>query len=206
MDSQTALPTIGELLAALGVETTPVFPETPGAPVVAVDTPEEWEEVAREYLPACYRAWALPAFEDATGPEAQWADNVVIMAWRLSRPVDSTAVMRCAYTDSRRLPQWCELGGQAREHGGFPSAAIRGTYAHGELTLWCSTRYVVVDTLDGQHLVQLTVTTLADENDDGRYIADSVSVRASYAGPELPDTGFEQEIDVSEAGGTAFRI
>jgi hypothetical protein len=201
-----ALPTVGELLAALGVEATPVYPEMPGVPVASLDIRDEWEEVAREWIPAAYRAWALPAFEDATGPEAQWADNAVLMVWRLSRPVDPMAVMRCAFTDSRRLPDWREFGGQARDYDGFPSAAIIGSYFHAGLTLWSFTRYLIAGTSAGQYLLQLTVTTRLDDNKDGQHLAGSLSV--GVPAPSAPAERFEFEGDsvAGESGNVEFRI
>ncbi|MFF3566988.1 LpqN/LpqT family lipoprotein [Nocardia jiangxiensis] len=188
-DEQTlleqTLPTIGEFLAAVGATPVVVHPEYPGVPVVLLDIPGDWHEVVREVLPNAFGAWALPAEEGSVSQESGWVENAVLMAWRLSLPVDPRAVMRCAYTDSRRLPDWVELGGDVEDYDGFPSAEISGTYTYAGLSLWMSTRYLIASTPTGQYLLQLTVTTFADEIDEGVFIAESFSVQVPPARPGL---------------------
>jgi hypothetical protein len=107
----------------------------------------------------------------------------VLMVWRMSRPVDPAAVMRCAFTDSRRLPDWQERRTKTEDRDGFPSAAISGTYTFGELSLWVSTRYLMAGTPTGQYLLQLSVTTRADDDRDGRFIAGSLGVQSPIMQP-----------------------
>ncbi|MBU3060915.1 LpqN/LpqT family lipoprotein [Nocardia sp. NEAU-G5] len=180
---ELALPTVGEFLSAVGVAAQVVYPEHPGAPVVSLDIPYDWHEVIREVLPAAFGAWALPPEEDAPPQEAGWVDNAVVMVWRMSRPVDPAAVMRCAFTDSRRLPDWQERRTKTEDCDGFPSAAISGTYTFGELSLWVSTRYLMAGTPTGQYLLQLSVTTRAYDDRDGRFIAGSLGVQSPIMQP-----------------------
>ncbi len=183
---ELALPTVGEFLSAVGVTAAVVYPEHPGSPVVSLDIPYDWHEVIREVLPTAFGAWALPAEEDAPPEEAGWVDNAVLMVWRMSRPVDPVAVMRCAFTDSRRLPDWREHRTRSEDRDGFPSAAISGTYSFGELSLWSSTRYLMAGTPTGQYLLQLTVTTRAEDDRDGRFIAGSLGVQSPIMQPPPP--------------------
>ncbi|WP_067677234.1 LpqN/LpqT family lipoprotein [Nocardia miyunensis] len=182
---EQSLPTIGEFLAAVGATPVVVHPEYAGVPVVLLDIPGDWHEVVRDVLPNAFGAWALPAEEGSVAAASGWVENVVLMVWRLSLPVDPRAVMRCAYTDSRRLPDWVELGGDVEDYDGFPSAEISGTYTYAELSLWMSTRYLVASTPTGQYLLQLTVTTFADEIDEGVFIAESFTVQVPPARPGL---------------------
>ncbi|MGF6898105.1 hypothetical protein ABIA39_008485 [Nocardia sp. GAS34] len=170
-------------MSAVGVAAQVVYPEHPGAPVVSLDIPYDWHEVIREVLPAAFGAWALPPEEDAPPEEAGWVDNAVVMVWRMSRPVDPAAVMRCAFTDSRRLPDWQERRTKTEDCDGFPSAAISGTYTFGELSLWVSTRYLMAGTPTGQYLLQLSVTTRAYDDRDGRFIAGSLGVQSPIMQP-----------------------
>lgn len=180
---ERTLPTIGEFLAAVGATPVVVHTEYPGVPVVLLDIPGDWHEVAREVLPNAFGAWALPAEEGSVSEESGWVENAVLMVWRLSLPVDPRAVMRCAYTDSRRLPDWVELGSDIEDYDGFPSAGIWGTYSYAGLSLWMSTRYLVASTPTGQYLLQLTVTIFADEISEGMFIAESFTVQVPPARP-----------------------
>lgn len=206
---ERTLPTIGEFLAAVGATPVVVHPEYPGVPVVLLDIPGDWHEVARDVLPNAFGAWALPAEEGSAGAESGWVENAVLMVWRLSLPVDPRAVMRCAYTDSRRLEDWVELGGDSEDYDGFPSAEISGTYSYAGLSLWMSTRYLVASTPTGQYLLQLTVTTFADEIDEGVFIAESFTVQVPPARPGLgvadhrpePRTGSQPLVAEIESAG-----
>ncbi|MQY18335.1 LpqN/LpqT family lipoprotein [Nocardia macrotermitis] len=182
LDDQT-LPTIGEFLAAVGATPVVVYPEYPGVPVVLLDIPGDWHGVVREVLPNAFGAWALPAEAGSVAAESGWVENAVLMVWRLSLPVDPRAVMRCAFTDSRRLPDWVELGGDVEDYDGFPSAEISGMYTYADLSLWMSTRYLIASTPTGQYLLQLTVTTFAAGADEGTFIAESFSVQVPPARP-----------------------
>ncbi|WP_067901138.1 LpqN/LpqT family lipoprotein [Nocardia vaccinii] len=200
---EQTLPTISEFLAAVGATPVVVHPEYPGVPVVLLDIPGDWHEVVREVLPNAFGAWALPAGEGSSSEESGWVENAVLMVWRLSLPVDPRAVMRCAYTDSRRLPDWVELGGDVEDYDGFPSAEISGTYSYAGLSLWMSTRYLVASTPTGQYLLQLTVTTFADEISEGVFIAESFTVQVPPARPGpgaheqrlSPETGAQLPVD-----------
>ncbi len=192
---EQTLPTIGEFLAAVGATPVVVHTEYPGVPVVLLDIPGDWHEVVREVLPNAFGAWALPAEAGSVSEESGWVENAVLMVWRLSLPVDPRAVMRCAYTDSRRLPDWVELGSDAEDYDGFPSAAIWGTYSYAGLSLWMSTRYLVASTPTGQYLLQLTVTTFAEEISEGVFIAESFTVQVPPArpGPGAHEQRFEPD-------------
>ncbi len=153
-----ALPTVAEFLAALGVVTSsPVHPDMAGTPVVSLTIPEGWREVPEELMPTAYRVWAQPPEPGSKWAQANWADNAVLLVGRLSGPVDPIAVMRCAFTDSRRMPDWYELGADTAEYDQCPSAEISGAYSINGLTFWSSTRYLLKPTDTGTYLVQSTI-------------------------------------------------
>ncbi|KZM68156.1 LpqN/LpqT family lipoprotein [Nocardia terpenica] len=169
------LPSVTEYLSAVGVDCTPVQPETPGAPVVSLAVAPGWRKVARDVLPHTYGVWALPP--DA--PTAEWADNAVVAVGRLSGPVDTVALLRCAFTDSRRMPGWNEISAHTSDYNGYPSAAIVGTYTIETLTFWADTRYIITGTDADRYLIQLTVTTRADTSHAGQLIADALAIHQS---------------------------
>ncbi|MFI6868365.1 LpqN/LpqT family lipoprotein [Nocardia sp. NPDC050406] len=153
-----SLPSLAENLAAAGTAVIPVHPDSVGAPRVSIPVPNGWREVDRGVFPGAYGVWALPP-EESLG----WADNAVLLVGRLSAPVDAAGLLRSAFVDSRRMPQWREVSTDTGDYQGFPSATITGYYTVETLTLWADNRYVVVGAGGDQYLVQLTVTARAGE-------------------------------------------
>jgi hypothetical protein len=144
-------------------------------------------------IPSGYAVWALPPEESSKWAKAGWTDNAVLLVGRLSGPPDRAAVMRCAFTVSRRMPDWYELSSDADDFDGWPSAQIIGAYTVAGLTFWSCTRYMLVDYGTGPFLVQLTVTTRVHASRDGSAIAASLSVQAPAA-------------ETDESGGISFHI
>ncbi|MBY8860811.1 LpqN/LpqT family lipoprotein [Nocardia sp. CA2R105] len=201
---------MAEYLAAVAVRTTPAYQSTAGAPVVTVEPAPGWRAVAEELIPTAYAVWALPPEEDSKWAKAGWADNSVLLVSQLSKGVDSAAVMRCAFTDSRRMPEWYELGSDIGDYEGWPSAQITGAYSVAGLTFWSCTRYVLVEYDAGPFLLQLTVTTRVDASRDGSAIAGSLSIQARAEEPK-PGTQtssalVEPDTDANESGGISFHI
>lgn len=149
--------TIAEYLAAAEIAAEPVAPGADGAPVVSVGVPEGWQQMPAENFAGTYGVWAQ-------APEDGWADNAVVLMVRLSRPVDAETLLACGFTDARRLPEWEERDTHIGRFGGYPSAAITGTYAIAPLTLWAYNRYTLIDSDTAPYLAQLTVTTRAEHD------------------------------------------
>ncbi|MFD4402940.1 LpqN/LpqT family lipoprotein [Nocardia sp. NPDC058499] len=147
---------VAEYLVENAVRSTPVHPDTVAAPRISLDVPLEWQEIPREVLPGAYCAWAA-APEGATS----WSDNVLIMAGRLDRPVDSAALLRCGYTDSRRMPEWQDIQADAYPCAGFPAVAVLGRYRVEGSEFIAYTRYILVSAGPVQYLVQVTATVRA---------------------------------------------
>ncbi len=147
---------VSEYLVENDVRSAPVHPDTVAAPRISLDVPQEWQEIPREVLPGAYCAWAA-APEGATN----WSDNVLIMAGRLDRPVDSAALLRCGYTDSRRMPEWQEIHADAYPCAGFPAVAVLGRYRVEGNEFVAYTRYILVSAGPVQYLVQVTATVRA---------------------------------------------
>ncbi|WP_280461171.1 LpqN/LpqT family lipoprotein [Nocardia carnea] len=147
---------VAEYLAENEVRSTPVHPDTVGAPRISLQAPPEWREVPREILPGVYCAWAK-APEGATN----WSDNVLVMVGRLDRPVDSATLLRCGYTDSRRMPEWQEIQADTSPCAGFPAVAVLGRYRVEDNELVAYTRYVLISEGHVHYLVQVTATVRA---------------------------------------------
>lgn len=148
---------IAEYLADNRVGSTPVHPDTVAAPRISLQVPQEWREIPRDILPGAYCAWAK-APEGAT----TWSDNVLVMAGRLDRPVDSAALLRCGYADSRRMPEWQEIQADAAPCSGFPAVAVLGRYRVEGNEFVAYTRYILVSVGPAvQYLVQVTATVRA---------------------------------------------
>ena len=151
------LPTVADYLAAEGVTAVPITSDEAGAPVVSIGVPEGWAQMPAESFAGTYAVWARP-------PEDGWADNAVVLMLRLSRPVTADTLLACGFTDARQLHQWHELDTHVGTFGGYPSAAITGTYLLAAATLWAYNRYAIIEHDGDQYLVQLTVTTRADHD------------------------------------------
>ncbi len=151
---------IAEYVHARGIRMIPVHTDTIGAPEVHVAPPEGWLAIGQDAMPGAYAAWANPP---AGGGE--WADNVLVMVGRLTERVDSSELLDCAFVDSRRLPNWVEQSAEFVDCDGYRSASISGLYTGGELRVRTRTRYLVIDVLDHDYLVQYTATVAADSAD-----------------------------------------
>lgn len=147
---------VAEYLAENEVRSTPVHPDTVAAPRISLQAPQEWREVPREILPGAYCARAK-APEGATN----WSDNVLIMVGRLDRPVDSATLLRCGYTDSRRMPEWQEIQADTESCAGSPAVAVLGRYRVEGIELVAYTRYILISEGPVQYLVQVTATVRA---------------------------------------------
>ncbi|WP_067570053.1 LpqN/LpqT family lipoprotein [Nocardia acidivorans] len=147
--------TIAEYLVAAEIEITPVQPGEAGAPEVSLPLAQGWQAVDAAMFPGAYGVYTRP-------PENGWADNVVLLVGRLSKPCNPAELLESAFADARQLPDWRELNAEIGDYQGFPSAAVTGTYSVDALILWVHTRYVIVAIGDYEYLVQLTVTARAD--------------------------------------------
>ncbi|QLY32559.1 LpqN/LpqT family lipoprotein [Nocardia huaxiensis] len=163
--------TIAEFLAAANVQIAPVEPGAAGAPAVTIELPEEWQAVDRSVFPGAYGVWTLP-------PAGGWADNVVLLVGRFSKPADAQELLACAFTDARALPKWREIVADIAEFEGYPSADVVGTYSLETLDLWVHTRYVVVVAGTEEYLVQITVTAKADHENVDSDLLNNLVIRA----------------------------
>ncbi|WP_196054745.1 LpqN/LpqT family lipoprotein [Nocardia aurantiaca] len=149
--------TIAEYLATAQIEAAPVDPAAPGAPKVAVGVPEGWRHVPPNMFPGSYGVWT-------EAPVNGWADNAVLLVATFTPRVDARELLTHAFADARQLPSWQDLETDTEDFEGYPSAGITGTYVVGQLTLWAYNRYIIVDSDNGQYLVQLTITTRGDSD------------------------------------------
>lgn len=147
---------VAEYLAENEVGSTPVHPDTVAAPRISLQAPQGWREIPREILPGAYCAWA-----SAPDGATNWSDNVLIMAGRLDRPVDSAALLRCGYIDSRRMPDWQEIQADTDPCAGFPAVAVLGRYRVESNEFVAYTRYILITEESVQYLVQVTATVRA---------------------------------------------
>jgi hypothetical protein len=101
------------------------------------------------------------------------------------------------------MPDWYELGSDADDFGGWPSAQI--TVAG--LTFCSYTRYLLVDYGTDPFLGQLTVTMRVDASRYGSAIAASLSIQAPTApvAPPTPAPG-TTDAETDESGGISFHI
>ncbi|WP_327142151.1 LpqN/LpqT family lipoprotein [Nocardia sp. NBC_01327] len=148
--------TIAEYLVAADIQIAPVERGSDGTPEVSIALSEDWQTIDAAMFPGAYSVFTRL-------PEDGWADNVVLLVGRLSKPVNAAELLESAFTDARQLPQWQELGAEIGDYQGYPSAAVTGTYAMDTLVLWVHTRYVVVPVGTDEFLIQLTVTAKADQ-------------------------------------------
>ncbi|MEV6767453.1 LpqN/LpqT family lipoprotein [Nocardia sp. NPDC051030] len=162
--------TIAEYLAAADIQITPSPAGAPGVPQVSIDLPEQWQPVDGSVFPGAYGVWALP-------PENGWADNVVLLVGRLSKPVDATALLQSSFADAQQLPGWYEIGSETGHYRGYPTAAVTGTYSLDALELWVHTRYIVAVAGMDEYLIQFTVTARADQAEDVQDILGSLDLR-----------------------------
>ncbi|APA95709.1 LpqN/LpqT family lipoprotein [Nocardia seriolae] len=149
--------TIAEYLAASQIQATPVDPAAPGAPKVSVGVPEGWQQVPPGMFPGSYGVWTQP-------PVNGWADNAVLLVATFSPAIDARELLSHAFDDARQLPGWQDLDSDTEDFEGYPSAGITGTYDVAPLTLWAYNRYIIVESENGQYLVQLTITTRTDSD------------------------------------------
>lgn len=168
----TPLSSLAEHLDAAGIGLIPVGPDSVGAPQVSIPVPHGWQAIDREIFPGAYGVWALPP-EDGV----PWADNAVLLVGRFSAPVDAVELLRYAFVDSRRMPQWQEISTDTGDYQGFPSATISGYYTVEGMALWADNRYVVATVGDDQYLVQLTVTIRGgNEGSDAALITTGLTI------------------------------
>ncbi|MEC3951870.1 LpqN/LpqT family lipoprotein [Nocardia sp. CDC153] len=149
--------TIAEYLANAQIQATPVDATAPGAPKVTVGIPEGWQQVPAGMFPGSYGVWTQP-------PVNGWADNAVLLVATFTPKVDARDLLTHAFADARQLPNWQDLETDTEDFDGHPSAGITGTYTVDPLTLWAYNRYIIVDSPNGQYLVQLTITTRTDSD------------------------------------------
>ncbi|MEG8182999.1 LpqN/LpqT family lipoprotein [Nocardia terpenica] len=179
--------TVGQYLADAGIRCEPVLPDSDSAPTVLIPIPRGWRPVSKELFTAAYGVWSGPPVTDI-----EWADNAVVTVDRLSTPPpDPSTLLPCAFTDSRQLPAWQEIGSSLDDYDGYPSAAITGTYTVADTTFWTHTRYLLADTDDHTFLIQLTVTTRTTADNRGtagNKIATRLAIHLPGSKPNDNDT------------------
>lgn len=126
----------------------------------AVASPAGWDSAPDGQFPGATHVLIEPNLV-----EAGFAPNAVLLVGSLATAVDADELLACAYTDARVLPGWHEVEESAAHWLGAPSRYVKGTFTAEQWTLAVSTRYVVHSAASAQWLVQLTVTTLADQVD-----------------------------------------
>ncbi|MEV0946552.1 LpqN/LpqT family lipoprotein [Rhodococcus sp. NPDC049939] len=153
--------TVREFLDVHQVTCTPCHPDAADPVTVAIPQLPGWEPAPSEAAPGAYTVLVSPAHISD-----YWCPNAVLLHGELSTAVDAEQLLNCAFTDSRRLPEWREHESNRVPYQGHPSAFVRGVYTAEQWTVSTTTRYVVITRGSRQFLTQLTVTTLLDQADD----------------------------------------
>ncbi|MBO0855938.1 MAG: LpqN/LpqT family lipoprotein [Nocardia sp.] len=184
------LPSIPEFLAAMNVRQIPVGPDSPDAPHVQLQAPDGWEQLDSDAFPGTREVWLRTGSGDPT-----WTDNVVVLVSRLSHPTDTAAILRCAPTECRRMPDWQEISVDSTPDNEFPSVAVTGTYAGADMSFWAYNRFAVINTERDQHLIQTTITIRTDTGTtprDGETISAGLKIKTkdpeSYPSQEYSGT------------------
>ncbi|MFD1811815.1 LpqN/LpqT family lipoprotein [Rhodococcus gannanensis] len=148
--------TIAEYLASNHVTVESVVDRIASIPVLP-----GWSELPADQFPGASQVLVC------TGATASgFTPNAVLTHGRLSDAVNPEELLDCAFTDSRRLPDWCDIETSRVPYGHLQSAFIRGTFVIDDWILDATTRYVLSVAMDDIHLTQLTVTTLASRDED----------------------------------------
>ena len=151
--------TVAEYLAAHAVSVSPLARADAATLGVELPLPAGWETVPAEQFPGTTDVSVEPRMADGG-----FAPNAVLLVGSLSTRIDADQLLECSFTDARALSGWAEAASSSAPFGGYPSSFVRGTFVAESWELAVTTRYVVLDS-DAQYLVQLTVTTLADQID-----------------------------------------
>ncbi|MDJ0396300.1 LpqN/LpqT family lipoprotein [Rhodococcus sp. G-MC3] len=151
--------TVAQYLSVNEIEVIPSDHDRASALGVHAPIPAGWQAAPIEQFPGATDVLVEPGLV-----QNGFAPNAVLLVGRLSSTVDPRSLLNCCFTDARLLPGWSEGDADVENFGGWPSRFIRGTFEAEQLALAVTTRYVVIGT-DEQHLVQLTVTILADQMD-----------------------------------------
>lgn len=152
--------TVAQYLAGHGVQVVPSSRVEADRAGFVVASPAGWDLAPDDRFPGATSVLIEPNLV-----EAGFAPNAVLLVGTLATMVDAEELLDCAYTDARVLPGWSEVEESDAQWIGAPSRYIRGTFTAEQWTLAVSTRYVVHTAASAQWLVQLTVTTLADQVD-----------------------------------------
>ncbi|NLU82720.1 LpqN/LpqT family lipoprotein [Rhodococcus sp. HNM0569] len=144
-----------------GAHCTPCAPGSPFAPAVSIPELPGWTVVPRELVPGAYSALTNPSYRSQG-----WAPNAVVLHGRISKEISAEGLLDAACTEPAALPKWTEHLAAREPWNGHPSLFVEGTYEVENLSLFATTRYVIVDTAAGQFLTQLTVTVATTTLDD----------------------------------------
>ncbi|WP_084721580.1 LpqN/LpqT family lipoprotein [Rhodococcus marinonascens] len=153
--------TVKEYLDAHHVSCTPCHPDTAYPVSVSIPQLPDWVPAPPDTAPDAHTILVNP-----THTAQNWCPNAVLLHGKLSPAIDAEQLLACAFTDSRRLPDWREYEWNRFRYQGHPSAFIRGVYTVGQWTLSATTRYIAITNGPDQYLTQLTVTTLLDQADE----------------------------------------
>ena len=159
-----------QYLESNGVSGSPVDPDTLTELTVSIPTPPGWHRINRPNIPTTTK---LIARADAF-------PNAMLTVFKLGGEFDAAEVAKHGNDDARLAQNFKQLESSSADFHGFPSSMIEGSYNLGGQRLHSINRIVIAKGAGedaDRYLVQLTVTSLADQA-----VADAVDVEAILHG------------------------
>jgi hypothetical protein len=147
---------IGQYLESEGVSGKPVAPNTLTDLTVSIPTPPGWEKYDNPNLSPDTEAIA----KGGTFPIA------MLTVFALQGDFDAAEAVKHGYDDAQLSQNFKKLDASTADFHGFPSAMIQGSYDLGDKRLHSWSRIVIATgspPANQRYLVQLTITTLADQ-------------------------------------------
>jgi Probable lipoprotein LpqN len=159
-----------QYLESNGISGSPVDPDTLTELTVSIPTPPGWHRINRPNIPTTTK---LIARADAF-------PNAMLIVFKLVGEFDAAEVAKHGNDDARLAQNFKQLESSNADFHGFPSSMVEGSYNLGDQRLHTINRIVIAkghgEDAD-RYLVQLTVTSLADQA-----VADAVDVEAILHG------------------------
>jgi hypothetical protein len=159
-----------QYLESNGVSGSPIDPDTLTELTVSIPTPPGWHRINRPNIPATTK---LIARADAF-------PNAMLIVFKLVGEFDAAEVAKHGNDDARLAQNFKQLESSNADFHGFPSSMVEGSYNLGDQRLHTINRIVIAKGAGedaDRYLVQLTVTSLADQA-----VADAVDVEAILHG------------------------
>ncbi|MCG5430938.1 LpqN/LpqT family lipoprotein [Mycobacterium sp. MYCO198283] len=151
-----------------GVTGVPMTPAILTELTVTVPTPAGWASVTDNNIPTAYTILR----KTPPPPPGTYTPQALLMVFKLNGTFDVAEALTHADADAVISEHFKRLDSSTDDFQGFPSAMIQGSYTVQDTALQTYNRIVIPTAKSGQrYLVQLTITTAADQaQDEGRAI------------------------------------